>query len=139
MAASTEEDLKKKSQPQLVKLDRAFKLAEQWVNNMSKSSSHDEKSPSVELEGRPAGLGIGATVPKESKVALTNNPVERKLFSKLQTENRKANKRDENLASNAKVDEDSEEDESESRTRAFSKRRPLSLSSPLNAKRKNRR
>ncbi|KAI3444537.1 hypothetical protein Pfo_001202 [Paulownia fortunei] len=132
MATSTEEGPKKKLQPQLMKLEKAFKLAEQWVNNMSKSSEN-EKSPLVELEGRPSRLGIGATVPKESKVMRSNNPVERKLLAKLHAEKRKVDKRDEDMAPSAKdgnVDEDSEEEELESKTRAFAKKRPLSMTSP---------
>ncbi|PIN22836.1 hypothetical protein CDL12_04432 [Handroanthus impetiginosus] len=139
MATATEEDQKKKVQPQLVKLNKAFKLAEQWVNNMSKSSV-DEKS-SVELEGRPSRLGIGATVPKESRATHSDNPIERKLLSKLHAEKRKVTKRDEETMQSAKdgnVDEDSEEEESESKTRAFAKKRPPSSPLPLHTKKKHR-
>ncbi|KAK6129491.1 hypothetical protein DH2020_036724 [Rehmannia glutinosa] len=140
MATTTEEDPKKKLQPQLVKLNKALKLAEQWVNNMSKSTV-DEKSNLVDLEGRPSRLGIGATVPKESKIACPNNPIERKLLAKLNANKRKVATRDEDLAPSAKggnVDDDSEEEESESKTRSFAKKRPLSSASPLHRKKKHR-
>ncbi|XP_011092408.1 uncharacterized protein LOC105172592 isoform X1 [Sesamum indicum] len=140
MVTNTEEDPKQKLQPQLVKLDKGFKLAEQWVNNMSKSS-YDEKSTLLELEGRPSRLGIGATVPKQSKVTHSDNPVERKLLAKLHADKRKVVKRDEDFVPSAKdgnVDDDSEEEETESKTRAFSKKRHLSLTSPLNAKKKHK-
>ncbi|KAL8495238.1 hypothetical protein ACS0TY_019408 [Phlomoides rotata] len=123
---NAKEDQKKKPQPQLLKLDKAFKLAEQWVNNMSKTSVN-EKLTSVELEGRPLRLGIGATVPKESKFTHSNNPIERKLLAKLHNDKRNTAKKHEELATSAKdenADEDSEEDESESKTRAFGKKRP---------------
>lgn len=139
MATSAQEDPKKNSQPQLVKLDYAFKLAEQWVGNMSKSAVND-KSPSIELEGRPLRLGIGATVPKESKFTRSSNPVERKLLAKLHNEKRKVAIEHEGLAPSAenRNAEDSEEEASESKTRAFTKKRPPSSISSLHAKRKRR-
>ncbi|CAA0820770.1 Protein of unknown function (DUF3245 [Striga hermonthica] len=140
MTTCTEKDPKNKPQPQLVRLDRAFKLAEQWVNNMSKSSV-DTKSTSVDLEGRPAGLGIGATVPKESRVTRSDNPVERKLIATLNANKKKAITKNE--APSAKVenvlDEESDEDESESKTRSFTKKRPQGFShSLLQSKKKHK-
>ncbi|KAL1534636.1 hypothetical protein AAHA92_30797 [Salvia divinorum] len=140
MASVAKEDPKKKPQPQLVKLNHAFKLAEQWVNNMSKTSSND-KPPSIELEGRPMRLGIGATVPKESKFMRSSNPVEKKLLAKLHNNKIKGAMRDEASAppaENGKADEDSEEEESESKTRAFTKKRPPSSISHLHARKKHR-
>ncbi|XP_073277502.1 uncharacterized protein [Primulina huaijiensis] len=140
MATNALEDSKKKSEPKLVKLDRSFKLAEQWVNNMSASSIND-KSAVVELEGRPARLGIGATVPRESKVTLSNDPIERKLLAKLNAYKRKVVERaddSEPSARNRHVDEDSEEDESESKTKVFGKKRPMSLTPTVVAKRKHK-
>ncbi|KAL3814833.1 hypothetical protein ACJIZ3_016101 [Penstemon smallii] len=137
---SKEEDSKKKPQPQLVKLNRAFKVAEQWVNNMSNSSVID-KSTAVDLEGRPSRLGIGATVPKQSSFALSNDPVERKLLAKLQSHQRNVTKKAEDLTSSAKdgdIDEDSDEEESESKAKAFSKKRPPSVKSFVHAKKKAR-
>ncbi|GER57440.1 hypothetical protein STAS_35257 [Striga asiatica] len=134
MATCTEEDPKNKPQPQLVRLDRAFKLAEQWVNNMSKSSVDEKsKSTSVDLEGRPARLGIGATVPKESRVTRSDNPVERKLIATLNANKKKAITKNE--APSAKVEnvlgDGSDEDESESKTRSFTKKRPPNFSHSL--------
>ncbi|XP_073045590.1 uncharacterized protein [Primulina eburnea] len=135
---AVEEESKKKSEPKLVKLDRSFKLAEQWVNNMSASSANDKFS-AVELEGRPARLGIGATVPRESKLMLSNDPVERKLLAKLNANKRKVIERVDSGPSirNRDVDEESEEDESESKTKIFGKKRPVSLTSTVMAKRKH--
>ncbi|KAL0379516.1 UNVERIFIED_CONTAM: hypothetical protein Sangu_0015900 [Sesamum angustifolium] len=133
MVTNMGEDPKQKLQPQLVKLDKGFKLAEQWVNNMSKSS-YDEKSSLVDLEGRPSSS-------KQSKVTRSDNPVERKLLAKLHADKRKVVKRDEDLVPSAKdgnVDDDSEEEEMESKTRAFSKKRHLSLTSSLNARKKHK-
>ncbi|KAL3622124.1 hypothetical protein CASFOL_033535 [Castilleja foliolosa] len=111
-------------------------MAEQWVNNMSKPSVN-EKFKSVELEGRPSRLGIGATVPKESRVTRSDNPVERKLLGKLNANKKKAMMRDADLAAkDGNDDEESEEEESESKTRSFGKKRPLSLNSPQLGKKK---
>lgn len=86
-------------------------------------------------------LGIGATVPKESKFTRSSNPVERKLLAKLHNEKRKVAIEHEGLAPSAEnrnADEDSEEEASESKTRAFTKKRPPSSISSLHAKRKRR-
>ncbi|XP_042006823.1 uncharacterized protein LOC121755573 [Salvia splendens] len=140
MASVAKEDPKKKPQPQLVKLNHAFKLAEQWVNNMSKTSTID-KPPSIELEGRPMRLGIGATVPKESKFTCSSNPVEKKLLAKLHNNKIKGAVKDEASvppSETGKADEDSEDEESESKTRAFSKKRPPSSISHPHARKKHR-
>ncbi|CAA2935045.1 Hypothetical predicted protein [Olea europaea subsp. europaea] len=113
--------------------------AELWVNNMSKSSV-DGKSTAIELEGRPARLGIGATVPRGTRVANSSDPVERKLLAKLDAEKRKDVRRAEEFAPSLKdrnVDEDSE-DELESKTKAFSKKRPLNTTSSLQQKKKHK-
>ncbi|GKU88127.1 hypothetical protein SLEP1_g2428 [Rubroshorea leprosula] len=74
--------VKKKTEPTgIVKLDKALKLAEQWVNNMS--GSVEDELVEVEPEGRPLKLGLGAKVSRQSKVGPSNDPVERKLYAKL--------------------------------------------------------
>ncbi|XP_057496061.1 uncharacterized protein LOC130781035 [Actinidia eriantha] len=132
------ESAQKTTPPQLVTLDKALKLAEQWVNNKTKST--EEEPAVVELEGRPARLGLGATVPRQSKVGPLNDPVERKLYAKLQVEKRKAAKNKENSKSSARerhdVQDDEDEDENESRTNLFSKKRLVPLTSSLQAKKK---
>lgn len=85
-------------------------------------------------------LGIGATVPKESKYTRSSNPIERKLLANLQNDKRKAAMKDEASApsaGNGNADEDSDEEE-ESKTRAFAKKRPASSISPLHARKKHR-
>ncbi|PSS11707.1 Endochitinase [Actinidia chinensis var. chinensis] len=139
---STEESAKKASRPQLVTLDKALKLAEQWVNNMTKST--EEEPAVVELEGRPARLGLGATVPRQPKVGPLNDPVERKLYAKLDVGKRKAAKNKEESSPSArerhdvKEDEDEDEDENESRTNLFVKKRVVPLTSSLQAKKKKK-
>ncbi|KAF8365124.1 hypothetical protein HHK36_032867 [Tetracentron sinense] len=85
---STEEP--KACPPKLVKLEKALKLAELWVNNMSGSMT--EESTEVEFEGRPSRLGLGAKVMRQSKLAASTDPVERKLRAKLDAEKRRAAK-----------------------------------------------
>ncbi|KAL3649554.1 hypothetical protein CASFOL_005957 [Castilleja foliolosa] len=136
MTTCTEEDPKNKTQPQLVKMNKAFKLAVQWVDNMSKSSV---KFVSVELEGRPSRLGIGATVPKESRVTHSDNPIEKKLLSKLNANKKKAMRDADLAAKDGNDDEESEEEESESKTRSFGKKRPQNVNSPQPGKKKKLR
>ncbi|GAB4855373.1 hypothetical protein Ancab_023996 [Ancistrocladus abbreviatus] len=108
------------SLPKLVKLDNALKLAEQWVNNMSRS--FEEESAEVEIEGRPARLGLGAKELAKSKRGDTNDPVERKLHAKLDPRKRKAMGAEASIASlNAFSDDD--DHDLESRTNVFSKKR----------------
>nr|XP_009799593.1 PREDICTED: uncharacterized protein PB1E7.01c isoform X1 [Nicotiana sylvestris]XP_009799600.1 PREDICTED: uncharacterized protein PB1E7.01c isoform X1 [Nicotiana sylvestris]XP_009799607.1 PREDICTED: uncharacterized protein PB1E7.01c isoform X1 [Nicotiana sylvestris]XP_009799617.1 PREDICTED: uncharacterized protein PB1E7.01c isoform X1 [Nicotiana sylvestris]XP_009799624.1 PREDICTED: uncharacterized protein PB1E7.01c isoform X1 [Nicotiana sylvestris]XP_009799631.1 PREDICTED: uncharacterized pro len=137
MTISSEEASKKTSRSQLVVLNRAFKLAEQWVNNMG--SSDDAKPNNVVLESRPPRLGIGAAVPRQSQTVLSNDPAERKLRAKLDAEKRKKLKSSEAStisAKDGKVDEESDDEELESKTKAFTKKRPAALPSSLQAKKK---
>nr|XP_025887725.1 uncharacterized protein LOC101267844 isoform X1 [Solanum lycopersicum] len=138
MTTSLEESSKKTSRPQLVVLNKAFKLAEQWVNSMGNSS--DDANPTVVvLESRPPRLGIGAAVPRQSQTVLSNDPAERRLRAKLDAEKRRKLKSSEaSTISNkdGKVDEESDEDESESKSKAFTKKRPAPLPSTLQVKKK---
>ncbi|XP_023751755.1 uncharacterized protein LOC111900114 [Lactuca sativa] len=125
---STEELSKKNSHPELVKLNSAFKLAEKWVSNMTRTT--DEKSTRVVLEARPPGLGIGAVVPRQQKVGLSNDPVERKLHAQLDAQKRKFAKMAEESQPANKDDESSDEDdEPQSRTQAFVKKKMTILPS----------
>ncbi|KAG5528085.1 hypothetical protein RHGRI_028876 [Rhododendron griersonianum] len=141
VAMSMEESAKKPSRPQLVKLDKALKLAENWVNNMTKST--EEESGEVELEGRPLRLGLGATVPQQSKVGPLNDPVDRRLHAKLEAGKRKASQRMEESSPsvrgghNVKDDED-DDDDLDSRTNLFAKKRVMPLTSSLQAKKKQK-
>ncbi|KAI3781754.1 hypothetical protein L2E82_11778 [Cichorium intybus] len=123
---STEELSEKSARPELVKLNSAFKLAEKWVSNMTKTT--EDKSTRVVLEARPPGLGIGAVVPRQQKVGLSNDPVERKLRAQLDAGKRKFSKMAEESQQENKDNETSDEDEeSESRTKAFVKKKPSIL------------
>ncbi|KAM3282377.1 putative protein PB1E7.01c [Capsicum chacoense] len=139
MTMSLEEASKKTSRPQLVVLNKAFKLAEQWVNSMG-GSSDDVKPKDAVLESRPPRLGIGAAVPRQSQTVLSNDPAERRLRAKLDAEKRRKLKSSDSStisAQDGKVDEESDEEESESKTKAFSKKRPTAaLPSTLQAKKK---
>ncbi|XP_071701084.1 uncharacterized protein [Rutidosis leptorrhynchoides] len=133
---STEDSTKKKSHPELVKLNSAFKLAEKWVSNMTRTT--DNGSTRVVLEARPPGLGIGAAVPRQPKVALSNDPVERKLRAQLDAGKRKFSKLEEESRPTP-VDEISDEDEeTESRTKAFVKKKATNLPSSKQATNTNK-
>lgn len=136
--STKDEAPKKASRPQLIKLNTGFKLAEQWVKNMSKPSN--DESTKVVLKARPPRLGIGAAVPRQHQVVPSNDPVERKLRAKLDAGKRKVGKNAEESAPSARdasVDEDSDE-ELESRTKAFTKKRAVSLSPSLQSKKKKK-
>ncbi|KAE9617702.1 hypothetical protein Lalb_Chr03g0038131 [Lupinus albus] len=122
---------KKISGSQIVKLDKALKLAEIWVNNMSQDA--DDGTTHADIEGRPVGLGLGAKVSRQSKVGPSDDPVERKLYAKLGAEKRKRVKIAEESTIGAKDDlDDNEDDEQEeSRTTTFSKRKAIPLRSSI--------
>ncbi|CAL5192686.1 unnamed protein product [Lathyrus oleraceus] len=130
---------KKTAPPPIVKLNNAFKLAEVWVKSMSGSA--DDETSNVNTESRPHKLGLGAKVPRQSNVGLSNDPVERKLHAKLDADKRKAAniaKESTPFASDI-LDDDDEDDEEESRTNAFAKRKAaVPLTPPIlgNKKRK---
>ncbi|KAK9273838.1 hypothetical protein L1049_018650 [Liquidambar formosana] len=134
---STNEAPQKIAPPKLVILDKALKLAEQWVDNMS--GSLEDESTEVDLEGRPSRLGLGAKVLRQCKVGPSNDPVERKLHAKLNAGKRKAAQSTEETIPSARDgcgDDDEEDEDSESRTKVFSKKRVISLTSSLKAKKK---
>ncbi|OWM88204.1 hypothetical protein CDL15_Pgr003616 [Punica granatum] len=137
--AMTAETAKKSGPPQIVTSDKAFRLAEQWVNNMSKAA--DDEPVEAETESRPLRLGLGAKVSRQTKPGRFSDPIARKLFSNLQAGKRKAAKENEEssiVASNTVNDGDSEDD-LESRTSVFVKKRvapPPGGSSPAQKKRK---
>ncbi|KAK2415774.1 hypothetical protein P8452_60868 [Trifolium repens] len=118
---SVTENPKKTGAPPIVKLNKALKLAEVWVKNMSRSAD-DETPTSVDTDGRPQRLGLGAKISRQTKVGPSNDPVERKLNAKLDAEKRKAA----NIAKESTTiasDDDDEDNEDESRTNAFTKRK----------------
>ncbi|KAF7826056.1 uncharacterized protein G2W53_017220 [Senna tora] len=130
------EPAKKAALQQIVKLDKALKLAEVWVSNMSKVE--DDEPTEADKEGRPSRLGLGAKVSRQSKVGPSNDPIERKLYAKLDAKKRKAAQ----IAEESRSAKDSIEDEDiadeDSRTSAFVKKAalPFSLSVKGNKKRK---
>uniref|UniRef100_A0A7N0RA82 Uncharacterized protein n=1 Tax=Kalanchoe fedtschenkoi TaxID=63787 RepID=A0A7N0RA82_KALFE len=87
----------------LVVSNKAFKLAEKWVDGMSRAADYDPTE--LELEARPSRLGLGAKVARQVEVGPLNDAVERKLYSKLNAEN------------------DSDEGEPSGRSQAFSKKK----------------
>ncbi|GAB2277613.1 hypothetical protein Dimus_012321 [Dionaea muscipula] len=118
--------------PELVTLDHAFQLAEQWVKNMS--GDWQEEETQVKLEGRPPGLGLGAILPRKSNPVPTNNPVERKLKSMLRANIRTREADDAEVsAGNNNDDDDDDDDNEESRTKVFAKKRgpPSSLTNAV--------
>ncbi|XP_054783232.1 uncharacterized protein LOC129290476 [Prosopis cineraria] len=136
---SVTEPLKKGSLPQIVKLDKALKLAEVWINNMSKVE--DDEPTDADKEGRPPRLGLGAKVFRQSKVGPSDDPVERKLYAKLDARKRKAAQMEEESRSSQRdgVEDDEDDAGEDSRTSSFIKKaapRPLPSTILGNKKRK---
>lgn len=133
--------------------------AEQWVNKMNGSAEYEvvEAEPEARPE-RSVGLyfiiavscihapfwwvfnrlGLGAKVPRQSKVGLSNDPVERKLSAKLGVGKRKVFKNQDSITPSSKdtVDEDDGDEDLDSRSSAFSKKRAVPLTSQLQVKKK---
>lgn len=112
--------------------------AEQWVNNMSKLEE-DDRSAKAKLQCRPPRLGVGAAVPRESKTVHSSDPIERRLRAKLETDKKKVIKHAEEPsrpALDGSSRQDSDDEEPESKTEAFAKKRPLNWTSSLQLKKK---
>ncbi|KAJ8642891.1 hypothetical protein MRB53_004639 [Persea americana] len=126
-----------KPRPQVVKLDKALKLAEAWVNNMSASAA--DEMVERKFEGRPPRLGLGAKLPP-SKAAASADPVEKKLRAKLDAGKKRAAKDLEELNASDRNGEHSGDDEDglESRANAFVKKRPMVPATTLQVKKKGK-
>ncbi|RXH93678.1 hypothetical protein DVH24_014254 [Malus domestica] len=151
VAMSIDKTPQKKKRPGIVKLDRALDLAKKWLNTMSEPA---EDEP-FEIHARPARqvdsfiylgelvigfcrLGLGAVVPRPSKFVPSNDPLERKLHYKLDAARRNAAKVAEESALAAR-DYDNDDDEEDSRTSAFAKKRPAAPVTPsLRAKKRQK-
>ncbi|KAL5572859.1 hypothetical protein UlMin_022456 [Ulmus minor] len=129
---STMKNPQKESPSKIVKLDNALKLAEQWVDKMSKAADDENTEP----EGRPSRLGLGAKVPRQSKVGPLKDPLERKLYAKLASRN----KTSEETTKDGRFGDDSDDDEDlESRTKVFNKKRAADPMTPsLQTKKKQK-
>ncbi|KAF5207455.1 pre-mRNA-splicing factor CWC22-like protein [Thalictrum thalictroides] len=126
---------KAKDMPKLVILDRGLKLAESWMNNMSGSATDEVNE--VEYEGRPPRLGLGAKAVHPSRVGPLTDPVERRLVAKLNAGKRRTARTIEETnpsESNVGDDNDGSDDDLESRTKAFTKKRATSTAPSLQGK-----
>ncbi|KAE8714541.1 hypothetical protein F3Y22_tig00110195pilonHSYRG00163 [Hibiscus syriacus] len=126
---------KKSGPPKIVTLNNASKLAEQWLNKMN--GSGQDEVVEVEPEARPERLGLGAKVPRQSKVQLSNDPVARKLSAKLGAGKRKASKNQDSTPSGQDmVNEDDGDEDLDSRSSAFSRKKAVPTTSQLQVKKK---
>ncbi|CAN0880741.1 hypothetical protein LINGRAHAP2_LOCUS13822 [Linum grandiflorum] len=134
---STEAPSKTKP-PQIVTLNHAFKLAQQWVNNMSRST--DDEPAEAEEQGRPLKLGLGARAAPQSNLTPSNDPAGRRLHNKLEAGKKRAAKVANETGGPGDDESDNSDGEIESRTGAFPKKRagPPALPSQLNTKKKKK-
>ncbi|XP_074311412.1 uncharacterized protein LOC141647206 [Silene latifolia] len=118
---------KKQPPPPVLKLktlNKGLKLAEQWVKNMPGQAG--EEPGQLDMEGRPAGLGLGAKVLPRSHLGPSNDPLERKIMRHLGVVGKKKPVADEETKQPAKgldSDDDDDDENLESRTNAFAKKR----------------
>ncbi|KAM6601127.1 hypothetical protein CsatA_020736 [Cannabis sativa] len=109
---------KKFSPPNIVKSNSALTLAEQWVSKMTKAVDDEQN----EVEGRLPRLGLGAKVSRQFSVGPLSDPIERKLFAKLDTRTKRTE--ESNLATKDELNDDSDDSEdTESRSQVFNKKR----------------
>ncbi|KAJ8445937.1 hypothetical protein Cgig2_009866 [Carnegiea gigantea] len=109
--------------PKLVTLSKAFKLAQQWVGQMS----GDE-----EKQGKWKWKAV-LLVPRKSEIRLLNDDVERRLQKKLGVRRRKSaeDERPKPLTKNETSGNSDDEENLESRTSAFAnKRTPPTATQP---------
>ncbi|KAL9285976.1 putative Myb/SANT-like domain-containing protein [Arabidopsis thaliana] len=123
LVAMTTETEKKKGPPQILKTDKATKLAEKWVANMTRPTEDDPIETAQ--EERPHRLGLGAQVSRQTKRRPSDNPLDQKLEAKFAAGKRKnARLVAESAGSSKNVGDDSEDDdESESKSQAFGKKK----------------
>ncbi|XP_008232930.1 PREDICTED: uncharacterized protein LOC103332019 [Prunus mume] len=126
---STNKTQQKKNRPQVVKLDEALELAKKWVNNMTEPAE-DEPFEIQKLSIGFLRLGLGAKVPWPSKFSPSDDPLERKLHKKLDAGRRNAAKIAEESASAAARDDGDDNEDLDSRTKAFEKIRPAAPVTP---------
>ncbi|XP_058076033.1 uncharacterized protein LOC131224730 isoform X2 [Magnolia sinica] len=104
------------------------------------TGSATDESAEVELEGRPSRLGLGAKITPKSKVAVSTDPVERKLHAKLEGGKKRAAKIQEesNTAEKNEEHSDDEDGDPESRTNAFVKKKAIFVATSLQPKKKHK-
>ncbi|KAG7594149.1 hypothetical protein ISN45_Aa01g029270 [Arabidopsis thaliana x Arabidopsis arenosa] len=120
----TTETAKKKGTPLILKTDKAQKLAEKWVANMTRSA--DDDPIETAQEERPHRLGLGAKVSRQTKRRPSDDPLDQKLEAKFAAGKRKnARSVAESAGSSKDAGDDSEDDddESESKSQAFGKKK----------------
>ncbi|XP_039138009.1 uncharacterized protein LOC120275483 [Dioscorea cayenensis subsp. rotundata] len=121
----------------LVKLDKALKLAETWVSNMSESRTDEVNRD--EYEARPPGLGLGARVIPKATPLASNDRAGRVLLGKLNAQKRQTLKNAEKLDITKKIEaSDDDEDERESRTFSFSKKRATPPATSFSSSKRNK-
>ncbi|XP_004138501.1 uncharacterized protein LOC101222227 isoform X2 [Cucumis sativus] len=133
--------------PELIKLNDAAKLAAQLMSKMTnsewKETGVDSESTAIEPEMRPPRLGLGAKVTRHFRNGPSNDPLDRKLYAKLDAGKKQAARKmsEDTPILNTKDDNDDDDDEEEeSRTAIFSKKRapkPVTMP-PLQGKKKRR-
>ncbi|TYK03014.1 putative RNA binding protein [Cucumis melo var. makuwa] len=131
--------------PEIIKLNDAAKLAAQLMSKMTnsewKETGVDNESTAIEPEMRPPRLGLGAKVTRHFRNGPSNDPLDRKLYAKLDAGKKQAaRKMSEETPVLDNKDDDGDDEEEESRTAIFNKKRaakPVTMP-PFQGKKKRR-
>ncbi|XP_023514247.1 uncharacterized protein LOC111778569 isoform X2 [Cucurbita pepo subsp. pepo] len=143
--SSNMERPQKSRPPEIVKLNDAAKLAAELMSKMTncewKETANDNKSTVVEPENRPPRLGLGAKISSQFRNGPSNDPLDRKLYAKLDAGKKQAARKmleDTPVLNNE--DDDDNDDEEESKTAMFDKKRaPTRVTMPPFWTKKKRR
>lgn len=144
--SSNMERPQKSRPPEIIKLNDAAKLAAQLMSKMTnsewKETAVDNESTAIEPEIRPPRLGLGAKATRHFRNGPSNDPLDRKLYAKLDAGKRQAARKmsEDTPELNNKDDGDDDDDEDESRTAVFDKKRSAKpvMMPPLQGKKKRR-
>ncbi|XP_023549284.1 uncharacterized protein LOC111807690 [Cucurbita pepo subsp. pepo] len=143
--SSNVERTQKSRPPEIIKLNDAAKLAAQLMSKMTKTewkeTANDNESTMFEPGNRPPRLGLGAKITHNIRNGPSNDPLDRKLYAKLDAVKKQAARKvSEDTPVLNNEDDDDDDNDKESRTAIFDKKRVTTRVSmiPLPAKKKRR-
>ncbi|KAG7013739.1 hypothetical protein SDJN02_23906 [Cucurbita argyrosperma subsp. argyrosperma] len=137
--SSNVERPQKSRPPEIIKLNDAAKL---MTKTEWKEPANDNESTMFEPGNRPPRLGLGAKITHNIRNGPSNDPIDRKLYAKLDAVKKQAARKvsEDTPVLNNEDDDDNDDNDEESRTAIFDKKRAATRVSmtPLRAKKKRR-
>ncbi|XP_022959368.1 uncharacterized protein LOC111460361 [Cucurbita moschata] len=142
--SSNVERPQKSRPPEIIKLNDAAKLAAQLMSKMTKTEwkepANDNESTMFEPGNRPPRLGLGAKITHNIRNGPSNDPIDRKLYAKLDAVKKQAARKVSEDTPVLNNEDDDDDNDKESRTAIFDKKRAATrvFMTPLRAKKKRR-